>query len=431
MGKYTLDDVKNILLQYGYKYIEGNYISTTSMLMCETSDGYYVVTSIDKLKNNNKKPAIVHKANPYSIYNIKKFVYDNTNGEFSCISKEYNGNMENLEFVHNICERTFLNKWTNISRGRYRNKPGTNQTGLFCPHCQTKQLESMHALVLKQIWLHEEPDTIVEDGSCYNPETGCQLPTDIVNHRLKIAIEIQSWFHEKEEQMRKDAIKKQFWINRGYNFYAIDHRDYTVIETIQLFFPYIIDIPDYIDYDYANKLDVIQAQKLLNQYTSVNKVSELMNCKPHRIYDSIYNGLMYYPDEYIKNDWSAVVQLNLNKEFIASYDSFEDAAKSTGVSSNNISQCLQRGRNYSGGYYWVRKKDYDSGNYTISEYRGARILMPIDQYDLNDNFIRSFDTIKEANKATRINTTDIYRVAIGERNKAGGYIWKFQQTINT
>ena len=91
-----------------------------------------------------------------------------------------------------------------------------------------KNIESSHALVLKQVWLYEYPDTITEDKSCINPLTNHPLPTDIVNHNLKIAIEIQSWFHDFKDQQEKDEIKRNFWINKGYSFYALDQRDYTI-----------------------------------------------------------------------------------------------------------------------------------------------------------------------------------------------------------
>lgn len=425
MTRRSLNDVINILDEHGYVYVDGEYNNVKSKLVCKNTKGYYVVGSLDKLLNRQHKFPIVHKSNPYSIYNIKRIINEFTSGEFDCISEEYNGVDKELEFRHNVCGRIFKNKWINVYRSRYLDNPGTNKTGLFCPHCQTKQLESMHALVLKQVWLHEEPDTVVEDGSCRNPETGCQLPTDIVNHRMKIAIEIQSWFHDKDAQKKKDAIKKQFWIDKGYNFYAIDHRDYTVLEMIQIFFPYINNIPEYIDYDYSNKFDAIKAQELLNEYGSVNKVAEIMNCNSYLIYDSIQNGRMHYPNGYIKDCYTPVVQLNLNKKFIESYETIKEASNATGIPYTNISRCLQKGKNYSGGYYWVHKDAYDSGNYTISEYRGAKLLIPINQYDLDSNFIHRFDTIKEAGEKTNTNVTDIYRVASGDRNKANGFIWKF------
>jgi len=61
--------------------------------------------------------------------------------------------------------------------------------GIVCSNCD-ERTESLHALVLKQLFVHYYPDTEIEEKSCINPETGRIMATDIVNYRLKIAIEI-------------------------------------------------------------------------------------------------------------------------------------------------------------------------------------------------------------------------------------------------
>ena len=80
-----------------------------------------------------------------------------------------------------------------------------NRNIILCPNCDGRT-ESVHALVLKQMFKHYYPDTIEEDKSCINPLTCCILPTDIVNHRLKIAIEIQSQWHDFEDIKIKDVL---------------------------------------------------------------------------------------------------------------------------------------------------------------------------------------------------------------------------------
>lgn len=318
--KITFEEIKDILLERGYTYVDGDYHGIESKLTCLNEDGYLVLCNIQHMLYRNRGARPFHSNNPYSIQNIKKFVTENTNGEYECVSDKYINNKKPLLFRHNKCNRTFENKWANIYRNRYTDNVIENKTGLFCPFCDAKQLESTHALVLKQIWLHEEPDTIVEDKSCINPNTNCPLPTDIVNHRLKTAIEVQSWFHDFEDQKKKDEIKKDFWINNGYNFYAVDHRNYSVLEMIQLFFPKINSIPDYIDFEYSNKFDDVLAQKLLNETLSVPKVAEIMQCSEHKIYDAIYNNRISYPDNYKNTCFSPVVQLDLNGDFIAVYN---------------------------------------------------------------------------------------------------------------
>lgn len=421
--RFTFEEIKNKLLEFGYTYISGEYNGVNSKLVCLDSDGYYVLCNIQKIIYQNKRPRIIDSNNPNSILNIKRIVRENTNDEFECVSEKYVNNHTPLCFRHNKCGRTFENKWINIGRGRYKNNVSDNKTGLFCPHCNAKQLESTHALVLKQVWLHEEPDTIVEDRSCVNPNTNCSLPTDIVNHRLKIAIEIQSWFHDFDAQKQKDGIKKDFWLNKGYTFYAVDQRDYAVVEMIGLFFPDIHDVPEYVDFDYSNKFDDILAQKMLNENLSVLKVADILQCKPHLIYDAIQNKRIKYPDGYVNSCYTQVVQLDLDGEFIAEYQSIKEARDKTGAT--GISRCLIAGRNYSGGYYWVYKKDYDSGNYSLSQHRSKKFLVPVNQFDLDGNFIRHFNTIIEASESMNCSNSDIYRVAKGERKTCLNYIWKF------
>ena len=421
--KITFEEIKNILLERGYTYVSGDYHGIESKLTCLNEDGYLVLCNIQHMLYRNRGAKPFHSNNPYSIQNIKRFVIENTDGEYECVSEKYINNRSPLQFKHCKCGRVFENKWINIYRNRYTDNVIENKTGLFCPFCEAKQLESTHALVLKQIWLHEEPDTVVEDKSCINPNTSRTLPTDIVNHRLKIAIEIQSWFHDFEDQKKKDEIKRNFWIDKDYRFYAVDHRDYSVLEMVQLFFPKINTIPDYIDFEYSNKFDDVLAQRLLNETMSIPKVAEIMKCDEHKIYDAIYNNRISYPDNYKNACFSPVVQLDLNGNFIAVYDTIKGAIDKTGVM--HIAYVLQKGRNYSGGYYWIYKEDYDSRNYTLSEFRSKKFLVPISQYDLEGNFIKRFDTIIEASKSMNCSNNDIYRVAIGERKHCKGYMWKF------
>ena len=69
-----------------------------------------------------------------------------------------------------------------------------------------------------------------------------------------MAIEIQSEWHDREYQKVKDKIKKDFWLSKGYTFYDPDIRNYSVLEMCQLFFD-IEELPEYINYEYSNKLN--------------------------------------------------------------------------------------------------------------------------------------------------------------------------------
>jgi hypothetical protein len=51
---------------------------------------------------------------------------------------------------------------------------------------------------------------------------------------------------------------------------------------------------------------------------------------------------------------------------------------------------------------------------------------PVIQFDLNNNFIKEYDSTTMASNDTMISKVDIRRVCNGIRNTAGGYIWKYK-----
>lgn len=340
---------------------------TTTPLYCADKDGYKYKVKYDSIMRGWTQLDIVYTTNPFSTYNINLYLDKYSNGEYSCVSDCYTGKHGVLRIKHNVCGRIFENSWANIGRSRYWNNVGSNKTGAFCPFCEAKQLESTHALVLKQVWKHEYPDTITEDKSCLNPKTRHILPTDIVNHNLKIAIEVQSWFHDFKKQKEKDEIKKKYWIDKGYDFYAVDHRDYSVLEMIQIFFPQIKKIPPYIDLGYSNKIDDVKIQKLLNQGYSVPKVAEIVGCFCHNIYDAVSYGRITYPENYQNDSYAPVVQLDIYENYIAEYKTTKEAGLANNIAPGNITSCLLNKRHYANGYLWVYKKDYENGDYSIPE----------------------------------------------------------------
>ena len=241
-------------------------------------------------------PEWFHKCNPYTIENINLYLKNTMNDEYVCISEEYINQYEDLDILHKPCGTVFQAKWVNLYRKANDKEP--NRHGTQCPHCTGLRQQSLHAVVLKQIFQKLKPGTVVEDPSCRNPLTGRILPTDIVNHNEKIAIEIQSWWHDKEHQQIKDKIKKEYWIKRGYKVYTPDIRDYTVIDMVRLFFSDINQIPEWVDYCFESKLNVDIAQELLNKGLIVTEVAEEMGVIPHRIYDAIQHKRLYYPKNY-------------------------------------------------------------------------------------------------------------------------------------
>ena len=49
------------------------------------------------------------------------------------------------------------------------------------------------------------------------------------------------------------------------------------------------------------------------------------------------------------------------------------------------------------------------------------------QYDLNYNFIQSFESAEEASRQLHINTGNLHSCCEGKRKTAGGYIWSYEK----
>ena len=200
--EYKREYIEKLLSVNGYVLLsDGNSFYRKDTIICTDRDGYMYNTTIGSLIDHEKR-TVICRENKFSIDNINLFLKKN-NFQFECISERYTNSREDLEFVCLRCGQHIFRKWYNIRvcNGSY--------LAISCPNCDGR-IESLHALVLKQMFKHNYPDTIEEEKSCINPSTGWPLPTDIVNHRLKIAIEIQSQFHDAPERILVDAYKKKF-----------------------------------------------------------------------------------------------------------------------------------------------------------------------------------------------------------------------------
>lgn len=242
------------------------------------------------------EPEWFHKSNPYTIENINLFLQNDTCGEYVCISNTYTDEDSELCILHKKCNRVFEATWFNLRRKPSEVEPSRH--GTRCPYCTGLRSQSLHALVLKQLFKKLRDGTVIEDKSCVNPLTNWIMPTDIVNHKEKIVIEIQSWWHDFEDQQIKDEIKKKYWESRGYKVYTPDIRHYSVLEMSQLFFPDLQEIPSWVVYDFEEKLNVDIAQGLLNRGLSVSEVAEEMGVSYGRVSSAIYDKRLYYPDNY-------------------------------------------------------------------------------------------------------------------------------------
>lgn len=414
------NEVKNNLLLKGF-YLdikEEEYKGVTiTNLICHDDAGYKYTVAYDRILRD-VKPRFFSPSNPFVIENVNLYLKKH-NLHFTCTNCTQNGE---YTFVCDNCNSSIVKRWKTFNRSTVRN--GIETMGrLSCENCD-ERIESLHALVLKQLFVYYYPDTVLEDNSCINPLTNHIMPTDIVNHRLKIAIEIQSEWHDFEYSKIKDKIKKDFWIEQGYSFYDPDIRNYSILEMCQLFFD-IEELPDFIDYDYSNKINIKKIQQCLNAGESVKNIANKFNIAEHRIYDAIHYKKLKYSDNYIPECYSPVIQMDLQGNILGVFDTIKQASIVTNIPDGNISSTLSNGRHYSCGYVWFYKKDYYDGCFNDIDCSALKFNQPIVQYDINGQLIEKYSNIPDAAKVLGVNNYSIYRVAIGERKSIKGFTYKF------
>ena len=288
--KYNIDNVRLLLNTNNIILLENKYIDVKTKMLCLDSDGYYVYIVLSNFLSRNGIGRRFDKSNNHTINNINHYLKIN-NVHFQCISEKFNNANEYLYFKCMSCGEIVKSSWKNVNKN-----DNQSRTHVICPNCDGRN-ESIHALVLKQLFLYYYPDSIVEEKSYINPNTNKICPTDIVNHRLKIAIEIQSQWHDFDQIKIKDMLKKEYWISRGYDFYNPDIRDYSILEMCQIFFD-IKSIPSWVNYNYSNKLNIKEIQELLNEGFIVTEIAKKLNVDKHRIYDAIYSKKIFYPKNY-------------------------------------------------------------------------------------------------------------------------------------
>lgn len=345
--------VKGDLAECGYELLvnEVDYKGITlTPLVCVDGEGYKYEIVYHRVVNNRKKAEIFHPCNPFSLDNVKTYLLK-YNLPYECISEKFVSCNTPLRFRCRRCGEIVEQIWRNINRV---NKADNKRGRLCCPYCDYT-VESTHASVLKQMFMHEYPDTITEDKSFVNPQTNHVMPTDIVNHRLKIAIEVQSQWHDFEDKKERDRLKKEYWIRKGYDFYDPDIRDYSILGMCQIFFD-IKELPNYLDYSLNKKINLHEIQNRLNNHESIIDIAEKLNINPHRIYDAVYSHKLEYPSDYHNNCYVGINQYSKTGDYITTFTSIAEAARANGIKPKTLTVAVSKGRKC-GGFLWKRAKD--------------------------------------------------------------------------
>ena len=117
-----------------------------------------------------------------------------------------------------------------------------------------------------------------------------------------------------------------------------------------------------------------------------------------------------------------VIQYSLNGDYIAEYDSANQASLITGIDHWSICACCRKDYKHAGNYQW-RYID-DKEEVIPLSIRTNFIVLQIDKN--NNEIIAEFPSIKEASLKTGIASSTICNVCKGKGKTAGGFKWQYK-----
>ena len=114
---------------------------------------------------------------------------------------------------------------------------------------------------------------------------------------------------------------------------------------------------------------------------------------------------------------------SLRGQFIQTFPSVTAAAETMGVAIQSISMCATKATKTCCHRIWRYYECEQIPPYDMPGKHG--ICKPILQYDLNGNYLKTFESIKEAAESCNTTPTAIVQAAKKRNRQAGGYVWRY------
>lgn len=343
--------------KFGIEVI-GNYINNDTKIahkcpICHRED--WLITPHNVLQGK-------HKCNYCSNYTISNNTYIDITKKLGVhVLDEYINSHTAIKHKCTVCGRE---DW--MVRPNEVIKNGTR----MCLDCRSSMKESTMATVLKQVFKHEYPKTIFEYDAGYRGINGGLSLYDIYVPEINTLIECQSEWHDTIDRMINDNLKMIYAIQNGYKFSSLDSRDYSILQSIQLFFPDIQEVPNYIDLRGGNKdrYQFKEAQELLDSGKTYREVASITGVNYKTFLGYVFRGEIIKPSNYkIENrrEPIIVVQVNGKGNMVGKYDINRYAngwsSKNLAIKKKIIVACESTTHKYKG-HYWYYIEDYERDN---------------------------------------------------------------------
>lgn len=120
---------------------------------------------------------------------------------------------------------------------------------------------------------------------------------------------------------------------------------------------------------------------------------------------------------------------DLTGKYITTYESAKIASKETGVNNGEIINCCKGSRSNGRNRYQSKGLIFRYAVDKLNEFPEKNLhCKSINQYTLDGEYIRTFNSIKDAWLKTGISQASIIKVCKGITKSTKGYIWKYAET---
>lgn len=121
---------------------------------------------------------------------------------------------------------------------------------------------------------------------------------------------------------------------------------------------------------------------------------------------------------------------DLSGNYIDTYYSYTDAVNSVeGKNQNLIKDCCEGKYSKAYDYQWRFGDSKENIGIYKKKYNSSKRYKKVCQYDLNNNFIKEWNSSKEAGEALNIRPANINQAANGQKKTAAGYIWRYSNAV--
>lgn len=126
-----------------------------------------------------------------------------------------------------------------------------------------------------------------------------------------------------------------------------------------------------------------------------------------------------------KHEWARkkIVQMDLEGNLIKIWDSVKDAEKELKIR-------IQKKNKLCGEFQWQLYEDWVENPKGKVQHK-HNITSTIKQFDLQGNFIKEWNSVKEAADGTKTSKTPLTQCLNGKGKTAGGFLWSYTYKVNT